>query len=183
MALRKQFRRAKPFPHLALPAILEKTQYIKVRKGLLRQGFARREADLFSFWQTADLCRARDKTIRAFLGFLRSKEQNQFLSAITGVKTKVGRVDAVGFRYTDGDHLLCHSDLTPSRKIAYVLHFSSLKPGDGGTLCLFASRGGRPTRILKRILPKENTLGQAGKGYKIAIARAHGHYAQVASHG
>jgi len=32
MALRKQFRRAKPFPHLALPAILEKTQYIKVRK-------------------------------------------------------------------------------------------------------------------------------------------------------
>ena len=158
MALRKQFLSAKPFPHLALPAILERTQYDKVRKGLLRQVFARRDAHLFSFSQTADLCAARDNAIQAFLRFLQSKELNQLLNAITGVKTKVGRVDALGFCYTDGDHLLCHSDKTPSRKIAYVMHFSSLKPRDGGALCLFASRNGTPTRIVKRILPRENAL-------------------------
>src|SRR5712692_9803367 len=72
-ALREQFLSAKPFPHLALPAILERTQYGKVRKGLLRQVFARQDAHLFSFSQTADLYTARDKAIQAFLRFLRSK--------------------------------------------------------------------------------------------------------------
>ena len=157
-ALRKQFLSAKPFPHLALPAILERRQYGKVRKGLRRQVFVRRDAPLFSFSQTADLCTARDKAIQAFVRFLQSKELNQLLNAITGVKTKVGRVDALGFRYTVGDHLLCHNDRTPSRKIAYVIHFSSLKPGDGGALCLFSSGNGTPTRIVKRILPRENAL-------------------------
>ena len=117
-ALRKQFLSAKPFPHLALPAILERTQYGKVRKGLLRQIFVRRDARLFSISQTSDLCTARDKAIQAFVRFLQSRELNQLLNAITGVKTKIGRVDALGFRYTDRDHLLCHSDKTPSRKIA-----------------------------------------------------------------
>ena len=38
------------------------------------------------------------------------------------------------------------------------MHFSSLEPRDGGALCLFASRNRTPTRIVKRILPKENAL-------------------------
>jgi Rps23 Pro-64 3,4-dihydroxylase Tpa1-like proline 4-hydroxylase len=157
-ALRKRFLSAKPFPHIALQAFLERAHYNKVKKALLGQAFVRRDTDFFSLSQTKDLSKARDKPLKAFLRFLRSEELYQFLNAMSGVETKAGHLDVLGFRYTDGDHLLCHNDAAPSRRIGYALNFSSLKRSDGGALCLFASWNNRPTRIVRRILPKENAL-------------------------
>lgn len=157
--LAKEFAAAEPFSHIALHDLLRKERLQQLEHALAQQQFSRKEADLFSFFQTADLFSVKDKAIREFLALLQSEEFTAWANSITGVKTKTGKVDAAGFVYADGDHLLCHDDGLSSRKIAYIMNFSTLRAKQGGTLSLFSSNTrSEPVTIAKRITPRRNTL-------------------------
>lgn len=157
--LAREFAAAKPFPHIALHNILRKEKLQQLERSLEKQEFSRKEADLFSFFQTADLFIMKDRIITEFLAMLQSKEFTHIANTITGTKTKAGKVDAAGFIYADGDHLLCHDDGISSRKIAYIMNFSTLGARQGGALALFsANKRNEPEKIVRRITPKKNTL-------------------------
>lgn len=155
--LAKQFATAKPFSHIAIKEFLLPAKAKQLEKALLKQRFERKEADLFSFSQTHDLLTSHDPIIQDFLNQFKSKEFRSFLAQVAGVKTR--SIDAAGFIYTDGDHLLCHDDGISSRRIAYVMNLSALSAEQGGALALFDSdRKGGPNKVVKRIQPTFNTL-------------------------
>jgi Rps23 Pro-64 3,4-dihydroxylase Tpa1-like proline 4-hydroxylase len=155
--LRKQYASAGPTHHILLRDFLELGKFVKLKTALRKQKFSQKEADLFSFSQTENLFVTKDKTIIEFLQFLKSKELADFLQEITGVKIKTGSVDASGFIYGPGDHLLCHDDGFSSRRIAYVLNCNTMI--SGGSLCFFSSnRKGEPVTVTKRLTPEENSL-------------------------
>lgn len=155
--LARRFSAAKPFEHVAIKNFLVPAKAKLLERALRRQRFGRKEADLFSFSQTPDLLTSHDPRIKEFLDELQSKEFRALLAQITGVRTR--SIDAAGFLYTDGDHLLCHDDGVSSRRIAYVMNFSTLSAKKGGALALFGSDSkGRPDKVVKRIQPSFNTL-------------------------
>lgn len=155
--LARQFAAAKPFAHIAIKNFLTPEKAKQLQKALLKQDFERKEADLFSFSQTHNLLTVRDPVIGEFLQVLKSNEFREFLGDVTGVKTR--SIDAAGFIYGDGDHLLCHDDGVSSRRIAYIMNLSTLPGKNGGALALFDSNVKRePTKIVKRIQPLFNTL-------------------------
>ena len=157
--LHARYIRAEPFHHIVLRDLIIPSRYTQLRRALSKQRFARKEADLFSFSQTADLLLTEDPIIKEFVALLRSSEFNDFVRRITGVRLRRGAVDASGHRYARCDHLLCHDDRMDGRRIAYVLHFSTLDRADGGAFALFAhDLVGRPTRMLRRVAPCENSL-------------------------
>jgi prolyl 3-hydroxylase /prolyl 3,4-dihydroxylase len=159
IALRKQFERVQPFPHIALKDLLKKEKLQQLEQAVHALGFSRKEADLFSFSQSADLYTTDDPVIQEFLKLLQSAELTAIVNAIADVQIKRGKVDASAFIYSDCDHLLCHDDGVSSRRIAYIFNLSSLRKGQGGTLSLLGSDNkNRPTRIVKRIIPKKNTF-------------------------
>jgi Rps23 Pro-64 3,4-dihydroxylase Tpa1-like proline 4-hydroxylase len=147
-----------PFPHFIIEDVLEKRQLRQLQAAFKKLAFERKEADLFSFSQSHDLYTVKDKTIEEFLKFLRSKELHDKITQLTGVKTRLGKVDASAFIYEPGDYLLCHDDGISSRKIAYIFYLNSLNVKQGGALALFSAKNNKPAKKAKRILPKENTL-------------------------
>jgi Rps23 Pro-64 3,4-dihydroxylase Tpa1-like proline 4-hydroxylase len=157
--LRREYLRAQPTRHHALQQFFVPAKFRKLTAALKKQKFMRKEADLFSFAQTDNLFACRDPIIKEFLAFWNSKEFARYLQAITDVKTTSGKIDAAGFIYSPADHLLCHDDGFASRRIAYVVNFTTLQSKDGGALCFFgADKKGAPTVIRKRIVPKTNSL-------------------------
>jgi Rps23 Pro-64 3,4-dihydroxylase Tpa1-like proline 4-hydroxylase len=158
LKLRAQYAGAKPFPHIAIKGFLRPTKARELERALRKQQFSRKEADLFSFSQSADLHALRDKTLKEFLAVLQSVEVTHIVRSITGAKITQGKADASAFIYGPGDHLLCHDDGVSSRRVAYILNLSTLNAINGGALTLFASKANRPTSIAKRIRPQRNSL-------------------------
>jgi prolyl 3-hydroxylase /prolyl 3,4-dihydroxylase len=148
-----------PFPHVVLKNFLPEEKARALAAALRKQKFRRKDADLFSFSQTADLYTVQDKTIGQFLELLQSAELNAKVDKLLGVKTTVGKVDASGFKYTDTDYLLCHDDGVSSRRIAYIYNLSEgFTAKDGGALALMHTKNNVPTSVAKRIIPAWNTL-------------------------
>ena len=130
----------------------------RIERALLRESFARKESDLYSFLQTADLKQSRNPAIAAFYRFFTSADFRQYAASITG--TRLGKtVDAAGFVYSDGDYLLPHDDRLESRKIAYVINLArGFTKRDGGELGFFATKGGTPTKVAKTFSPTFNSF-------------------------
>jgi len=156
LQLQRRFQKARPFEHLALPNFFVEEKIADVLIALSSESFERKESDLFACSQTKDLASSQSKTLVAFRAFLCSDEFTSYLESLTGVDIKAGVIDMAGTIYGDTDHLLCHDDKLEGRSIAYMIYFTSLKKKDGGALCLYESRNGRPTRIVKRIMPQAN---------------------------
>jgi prolyl 3-hydroxylase /prolyl 3,4-dihydroxylase len=148
-----------PFPHVVLKNFLPEKKAKALSAALRKQRFDHKEADLFSFSQTQDLHTVKDKTIKEFIALLQSKELTRYVNQLVDVQTTPGKVDAAGFKYTEGDYLLCHDDGISSRKIAYVYNLSrNFTAKDGGALALMHTRRNVPTKVAKRIRPTWNTL-------------------------
>ena len=147
----------KPFPHILIHGFLQKKEYAAVDHALQKEKFSLKNSDLFQFQQTADLRTAEQETLRTFQKWLSS--QHALIFSVTKKKTK-GQVDAFGSLYSDTDYLLPHDDRLESRKVAFILYFSTLSRKNGGALCLYSSHGRptKPTATTRRYQPKENLL-------------------------
>ncbi len=155
----KLFSTAKPFPHILIKDFLQQKQLDFLRKGLEKQLFDKKEADLFSFKQTEDL---RKSTAFVFSSFHTMFSSNYFLKWIQGL-TSIAKlkqeVDLHGTCFEQTDYFLPHDDKRDDRKFAYVIYLNSLKKGEGGLLEFFGASGQRPTtKILQSYLPLENSF-------------------------
>lgn len=147
--LKKEFKKAKPFPHLVLKNLFKDIEIVK--EALLNEPFAEQNSDLFQFQQTDDISKSKNLILREFHKRFSSKEFLKLISEITG--KKLNSIDMSGFIYDDTDYLLPHDDRLEGRKIAYIVQLSTLKASDGGRLQFFKDK-----KIVKSIVPQENTL-------------------------
>jgi prolyl 3-hydroxylase /prolyl 3,4-dihydroxylase len=154
----EKFRKAKPFPHLELPQFFDKKFLIPICNAIQKEPFYTKRSDLFQFKQTQDLISSKQAAIKELRKYLLSEEMISFMEQITGLKLKRGKLDLAGTMYEDTDYLLCHDDQLDKRKIAFLIYLSDMNEKDGGYLSLFSQKGGKPTKIVKKIIPKYNKL-------------------------
>jgi Rps23 Pro-64 3,4-dihydroxylase Tpa1-like proline 4-hydroxylase len=150
------FQRNKPFPCLILDNFFDKLELGAVFQELLKENFQRKEADLFSFYQTQDFEDSENTTLQNLRRFLMSDEFVYLIEEITGLKLKTGKISISGTLYEDGDYLLCHDDQLEGRKIAFMIYLSDLQMKNGGSLDLFYSIKGKPMKVMRSIQPKFN---------------------------
>jgi len=124
----------KPFPYIELPHFFQAERINKVFEALQKEEFSWKEADLFQFWQTADLQSTTRKVLQEFRSFLSSAVFIEYMQRVTGIRLKKGIIDMAGTLYKENNFLLPHDDKFERRKIAYFLYFSQV---EGGELQLF----------------------------------------------
>lgn len=157
--LRKKFNRAKPFKHILLENFLEEKKAKKLRKALKEEKFEEKDSDLFHFFQTADFENIVEKELRDFYSFLKSEKFADFIKKITRIHVSSGALDVSASLYENTGYLLCHDDRVEDRKIAYILYLSEdFHDKDGGALAFLADNRGKPGKVIKRYLPKWNSL-------------------------
>lgn len=157
--LASEYASAQPFPHMSLSDILIEEKAVALRDALATERFERKEADLFSFFQTGDLLDSDNPVIKEFIHFLTSREFVDWMKTVTREQLS-GNIDAMAVVYADTDHLLCHDDQLEGRKIAFVLNLCEpFEEEDGGALALLDSTDkGRPREVVARLAPSWNTL-------------------------
>jgi Rps23 Pro-64 3,4-dihydroxylase Tpa1-like proline 4-hydroxylase len=147
-----------PFPHAVIENFLPGSAHAALCKRFATLAKERKEADLFSFSQTADLMHDKSREIAALRAHLQSDATRARVRELLGVRVGA-KIDMSGFSYTDGDYLLCHDDQLEGRKVAYVYYLSTLSTNQGGALALLDSdRKGAPRRVVKRLQPSANAL-------------------------
>ena len=155
--LRKEFSENKPFKYLELKEFFNSDKIVNILKLLSKEKFQEREADLFKFMQTDDFKVVNNKVLNDFRDFLKSTEFISYIEYLTSTKL-TNKIDISGSLYQNTDYLLCHDDQLEGRKIAYFLYFTNMEESEGGNLNLFYSENGEPTKVVKKIIPKFNTL-------------------------
>lgn len=164
--IKKRFSSATPFEHILLRNFLDKSRAKKLATALLKEKFYEKDTDLFKFSQTDDLKNTKNKVLREFYDFFKSKEFIDFISDISGAKISQS-IDASGFIYGSTDYLLPHDDVIEGRKLAYILYLSSgFSSRDGGSLDFFATKKKHPVKITKRFYPDFNSLMIFGVSHK-----------------
>jgi Rps23 Pro-64 3,4-dihydroxylase Tpa1-like proline 4-hydroxylase len=150
--IRKNFKKAKPYPNLALHGFFNESKLLGLKKAVLAEKFEKQDKDLFSFSQTKELSRSKNKTIREFFNFLSSNGFLGLMELLTGETLE--NADLHAHLYAQGDYLLFHDDVVGRRKIAYITYLSGLKPVDGGSLRLYDLK--KPLHPAKKITPMFN---------------------------
>jgi len=151
------FTSSGPFPHIQIPEIFNQEPLEKVIEALTKQEFIRKDSDLFQMAQTLDFEEIENPVLTEFNTLFKSPEFVGFMSYISNVALS-SDVDMLGNIYSDTDYLLCHDDKLSRRKIAYILYLTDLTETDGGSLNLFNTLKGKPNTIVKKMIPKYNTL-------------------------
>lgn len=156
--LRKEFKTALPFEHLALRDFFNKDKLKKLKSQLYKENFIYKECDLFNINQTNDLKSSNNQIIIEFYNFFSSKDFTEYINKITGIEI-YQKIDMAGLLLNNTGYLLPHDDELERRKIAYVVNLSEkLKIKDGGSLELFDSKNKLPKNIIKSITPRFNTF-------------------------
>lgn len=133
-----------------------------LRKELEKIKWKRRENDLLSLSQTDDLAVFNKKTtpnLQEFRRFFKSKVLN-YLKELTGLDLNEN-VAITGSKYGKTATLLPHDDSLEERAIAFVYYLSpEWKEEYGGALALYNAdeSTNRPSEVVKRLLPQNNTL-------------------------
>jgi len=154
----RQARMQKPFAHAVLKEFFSTKRIQQVASALRKERFYEKESDLFAFQQTNDLKKTKKPALKELYRFFSSAQFTQYIGKLMRTKLRKS-VDMAGFVYDSCDYLLPHDDRLEGRKVAYVLNLSrGFKKRDGGTLELFATKKGRPVRVVKQISPRFNTL-------------------------
>lgn len=149
--LKGKFARDNPFPYLFLKDFFSE-KIKRVRSTLLKESFERKEKDLFSFYQTADISHSKNRILKEFYSFFASKDFLDFISQVTSQRLK--SIDMSGFIYSEGDYLLPHDDRLEGRRIAYVVNLSEKFSNiDGGQLSFFSRN-----KIVKSFVPVFNSF-------------------------
>ncbi len=160
--LKRQFSSVKPFPHIVLQDFFREEKANALRDALLSIDYEKKESDLFSFLQSADLRIVKNTVIKDFVAFYTSTEFKRYIEYLCSEKGIQG-IDLSGFVYSDTDYLLPHDDQLQGRKIAYVVNLSKgFTAKDGGQLEFFSTKKkGKeilPVKIVKKFTPSYNTL-------------------------
>ncbi|MCA9478250.1 MAG: 2OG-Fe(II) oxygenase [Nanoarchaeota archaeon] len=155
-SLQEQFRKAKPFPFIALDQFLEGDSIKELAQALSQEEFFLKESDLFTLYQTNDLVSSTNPVMKKFYEFFKSKEFIGFCRELTGIDFTPDVVDLQGSIYQDTNFLLCHDDQLEGRKLAFLLYLTDMQEEDGGALTLFDNKEGVPTKVAQRIIPKIN---------------------------
>ena len=159
LKMRDLFSKGKPFSHMRVFSFLNEQKVRELEKALKSEKFQYKESDLFQFKQTQDFSTCKNKIIKEFYKFVSSSEFAQLISKIARIKLESGAIDLAGNLYENTDYLLCHDDQLEDRKIAYILYLGdNFSEKDGGSLVLFDSEKGRPTKVAKRNYPQYNSL-------------------------
>jgi Rps23 Pro-64 3,4-dihydroxylase Tpa1-like proline 4-hydroxylase len=154
----KEFEKGKPFSHVVCDGFLKKEVIVSLIKGIEKEGFEEKRADLFHFLQTADLHSSREKALKQLVKVLDSADFASYLTRITGVKVKAGASDVFGSFYGTTHYLLCHNDQLEGRKLAFIFYLTTLPERAGGALALRADGSEGPGNIMTRIHPKAGRL-------------------------
>jgi len=152
------FKKSEPFKHLELPQFFDEEKLTQVLVGLGKEAFTFKESDLFKFNQTGDLATTSNVAIAGFRDFLYSKAFVDYMQALTGFTLSRDTIDLAGTLYQDTDFLLVHDDQLDNRKIAFLTYLGSMLADQGGSLNLFDTKDGLPDKVVKKIIPKFNTL-------------------------
>ena len=164
-ALRAEFDRSTPFPHLRVPGVFDADLLAHARSELDSGAleWTQRNNDLFRFSQSdsLDKCAPPDSALARVCAGLYAPSFRAWVTAVTGVGELDETLDISAARYTRGDHLLCHDDDLSGRAVAFILYLTpdAWEPAHGGALDLFASdAGGAPTRVVTRCAASFNSL-------------------------
>ena len=159
-SLKKTFSNNKPFQHLVLKDFFIDKKIIPILFALENEEFVFKNTDLFQFKQTKhDTKNSEVQDLKEFYKFFSSVEFGEYVSNLTGIKIKLGKIDMSGFVYSKTDYLLPHDDRLEGRKIAYILNLTEkFKKSDGGKLQLFNVKNKKPFKIIKSYIPTFNTL-------------------------
>lgn len=152
------FSRNKPFPHLQLKNLFRQEKVRQLLTALTTEPFGNRESDLYTFFQTNDFSKTKNKALHQFRIFLSSSVFVDYISRITGQKLKYNSIDMSASAYERTHYLLPHDDQVEWRRIAYSFYLTSLNKSDGGALAVYGSEKNKPTTIVKKICPTVNTF-------------------------
>lgn len=154
--LAKSFSEAKPFKHVEITELFDSQFLQKVTNELDRLNFTYKESDLFKFYQSQSLAEGDlPKAIGELRELLYSKEFVKLMSQITGLEL-TGKADLHATIYEDTNFLLVHDDKLDSRKIAFLIYLTDMEIDEGGALNLFENSDGKPTEVVREVIPKFN---------------------------
>ena len=123
-----------------------------VLKALSNEKFILKNSDLFTFFQTNDFKKTKNKILIDFRCFLKSKIFRSYLEKITSLKYS-NHIDLFGTIYRDTNYLLPHDDLLEKRKLAFFLYLSNSSNKSGGSLNLYEK-----DKVKVKLIPKFNTF-------------------------
>lgn len=134
-ALAREWRQAKPFPHVILDGAVGGERVRELREAMAKEPHWPGRGELFDFLSSTE--NLQNETLRAFRDALSSDEARRAIAAITG--KEVGGIEMRSFVYLAGHYLLPHSDWREgvNRSIAYALYLTPKETCKGGELKLY----------------------------------------------
>jgi len=147
-----------PFPHVVVEDFLEEDTLDLVIDALAGLEYSFSESDLFSYWASVKLTDIEHPALNVLREDLGDKDWRKEVSKAFKV-AKLSKIDMAAYVYGLGDFLLPHDDQVENRVIAYSLHLTpDLEEEDGGSLDLFESDKEGKSKLVKKIIPKFNSL-------------------------
>ena len=147
-----------PFPHVVVEDFLEEDTLDLVIDALAGLEYSFSESDLFSYWASVKLTDIEHPALNVLRDDLGDKYWRKEVSKAFNV-AKLSKIDMAAYVYGLGDFLLPHDDQVEDRVIAYSLHLTpDLEEEDGGSLDLFDSDKEGKSKLIKKIIPKFNSL-------------------------
>jgi Rps23 Pro-64 3,4-dihydroxylase Tpa1-like proline 4-hydroxylase len=147
-----------PFPHVVVEDFLEEDTLDLVIDALAGLEYSFSESDLFSYWASVKLTDIEHPALNVLREDLGDKYWRKEVSKAFNV-AKLSKIDMAAYVYGLGDFLLPHDDQVEDRVIAYSLHLTpDIEEEDGGSLDLFDSDKEGKSKLIKKIIPKFNSL-------------------------
>src|SRR5213595_2238469 len=115
-AMTASWRAARPFPHVAVDALLDPAALAELRAGIAREPHWPNRGEIFEMMASGE---PRQPVVRAFVDALGSAAVRDALGAITGYT--LARADGNSYVYLAGSYLLPHTDHRDGvdRRVAY----------------------------------------------------------------
>ena len=147
-----------PFPYVIVEDFLDEETLDLVIDALAGLEYSFSESDLFSYWASVKLTEIDHPALNVLREDLGDKVWRTEVAKAFQV-SKLSKIDMAAYVYGLGDFLLPHDDQVENRVIAYSLHLTpDLEEEDGGSLDLFEANKAGKSKLVKRIIPKFNSL-------------------------
>ncbi len=169
--LARQWRAARPFPHLLFDPFVSEAAFTGLRKAARDEPLLVQADELYQFQGSAEP--PANETLRAFAEELGSSAVREALREITGLATSA--VSLRVYRYGPGDYLLPHTDHRASqaevngeeeRRLAFAFYLGDQPRGGALQLydCALDDNALVRTRPAKRIAARPNRFAIFGVG-------------------
>ncbi len=147
-----------PFPHIVVEDFLDEDTLDLAIDALAGLEYSFSESDLFSYWASVELTDIDHPALNVLRNDLGDKSWRNEVAKAFQV-SKLSKIDMAAYVYGLGDFLLPHDDQVEDRVIAYSLHLTpDLEDNDGGSLDLFEAGQEGKSNLVKKIIPKFNSL-------------------------